>query len=74
LRAAVLISRLRSAIALVRGLTIDGWGRLKAIHLQFIDKDGFPTAAYDVAIGSFVRIYSSNEGRLTSLEARGTLA
>jgi len=39
-----------------------------------VDKDGFPTAAYDVAIDEFVRIYSSNEERLTSLEAWGTLA
>jgi hypothetical protein len=48
--------------------------RLKTIHVQLIDKDGFPTAAYDVAIDEFVRIYSSNEERLTSLEAWGTLA
>lgn len=48
--------------------------RLKAIRVQLVDKDGFPTAAYDVAIDEFVRIYSSNEERLTSLEAWGTLA
>ena len=48
--------------------------RLKALHLKFIDKDGFPTAAYDIAIDSFIRMYSSNEERLTSLEARDTLA
>jgi hypothetical protein len=48
--------------------------RLKSIHVQLVDKDGFPTAAYDVAIDKFVRIYSSNEERLTSLEAWGTLA
>jgi hypothetical protein len=48
--------------------------RLKAIHVQLVDKDGFPTAAYDVAIDEFVRIYSSNEERPTSLEAWGTLA
>jgi hypothetical protein len=48
--------------------------RLKSIHVQLVDKDGFPTAAYDVAIDEFVRIYSSNEERLTSLEAWGTLA
>jgi HAMP domain-containing protein len=48
--------------------------RLKVIHVQLVDKDGLPTAAYDVAIDEFVRIYSSNEERLTSLEAWGTLA
>jgi hypothetical protein len=48
--------------------------RLKTIHVQLVDKDGFPTTAYDVAIDEFVRIYSSNEERLTSLEAWGTLA
>lgn len=49
-------------------------GRLRTIHLQFIDTDGVPTATYDVAIDEFVRIYSSNERRPMSLEARGTMA
>ena len=45
--------------------------RLKAIHLRFVDKDGFPTAAYDVAIDEFVRLYFSDHERPTTLEARG---
>ena len=45
--------------------------RLKAIHLRFVDKDGFPTAAYDVAIDEFVRLYFSDHARPTTLEARG---
>jgi hypothetical protein len=47
---------------------------IKAIRLQFVEKEGSPTAAYDLAIGAFVRIYSSTDERPTSLEARGTLA
>jgi hypothetical protein len=45
--------------------------RLKAIHIKFIDKDGFPTAAYDVPIDEFVRLYSGNHERPTTLEAWG---
>ena len=45
--------------------------RLKAIHVRFVDKDGFPTVAYDVAIDEFVRLYSSDHGRPTTLEAWG---
>jgi hypothetical protein len=45
--------------------------RLKAIHVKFVDKDGFPTAAYDVAIDEFVRLYFSDHQRPTTLEARG---
>ena len=46
--------------------------RLEGIRLQFVDKDGLPTAAYEVPIDEFVRMYSSSDERLTSLEARGT--
>ena len=45
--------------------------RLKAIHVKFVDKDGFPTAAYDVPIDEFVRLYSGNHERPTTLEAWG---
>jgi hypothetical protein len=45
--------------------------RLKAIHVRFVDKDGFPTAAYDIAIDEFVRLYSSDHERPTTLEAWG---
>lgn len=59
-----------------RGMFITDWIRqhLKVIHLQFVDRDGSPTAAYDVAIDEFVRIYSSSDERPTRLEARGMLA
>jgi hypothetical protein len=46
--------------------------RLKAIGLQFVDKDGFRTVAFDVVASDFVRIYSSNDERPVFLEARGT--
>jgi hypothetical protein len=48
--------------------------RIKAIRLQFVDRDGSPTAAYDLPIDEFIRIYSSSDERPTSLEARGGLA
>lgn len=48
--------------------------RLRVVTFQLVDKDGFPTAIQPVAIDEFVRIYSSNEDRPATLEARGTLA
>ena len=45
--------------------------RLKAIQIKFVDKDGFPTAAYDVPIDEFVRLYSGSHERPTTLEAWG---
>jgi hypothetical protein len=48
--------------------------RIKTIRLQFVDRGGSPTAAYDLPIDEFIRIYSSSDERPTSLEARGTLA
>lgn len=47
--------------------------RLKAIHVKFVDKDGFPTAAYDVAIDEFATLYSSDHGRPVTVEASGSL-
>ena len=47
--------------------------RLRAIHLQFVDRDGSPAAAYDLPMDGFVRIYSDNEESPTRLEYRGTL-
>jgi hypothetical protein len=47
---------------------------LKGIRLQFVDKEGSPIAAHDLAMDEFVRIYYSSDERPTSLEARGTLA
>jgi hypothetical protein len=47
--------------------------RLEAIQLQFVDKEGFPIAAFAIVTDNFIRIYSSNDERLAILEARGTL-
>lgn len=47
--------------------------RLKVVTFQLIDKAGFPTATHAVAIDEFVRIYSSNDDRPATLEARGAL-
>jgi len=46
--------------------------RLRAIHLRFEDKDGAPAGALDLAIGDFVRMFSTSAERPTSLEARGS--
>jgi len=46
--------------------------RLKSIRLRFADKAGTPIADYELPIGSFVRIYSSDDERPLILEARGT--
>jgi hypothetical protein len=47
--------------------------RLKAIELRFVDKNGFPAAAFAVITEDFVRIYSSNDERPAILETRGVL-
>ena len=47
--------------------------RLKVLRLQFVDATGGPTAAYELPIEGFIRIYSSSDGRLTRLEDRGVL-
>ena len=47
--------------------------RLKAIRLRFIDMNGAQTAAYELPIEGFIRIYSNSDGRLTRLEDRGVL-
>lgn len=47
--------------------------RLKAVEVQFVDKDGVPAGAISVVIDDFNRIYSSNAERPAILEARGTL-
>lgn len=54
-----------------RALTDKLRDRLKVIHLEFVDQDGFPTATHDLAIDDFVRIYSTDEQRPVTLEARG---
>ena len=47
---------------------------LKDVLVEIKTKCSDSVLSYDVAIDEFVRIYSSNEERLTSLEAWGTLA
>jgi hypothetical protein len=47
--------------------------RLEPIHLLMVDKDGTPTVSHTVPVDEFVRIYSSDEERLATLEARGTI-
>ena len=59
---------------MARVLTDKLRARLKVVTFQLIDKDGFPAATHAVAIDEFVRIYSSNDERPATLEARGTLA
>jgi hypothetical protein len=46
--------------------------RLRALHLQFVYRDGSPAAAYDLPMDGFVRIYSDNKDSPTRLEYRGT--
>lgn len=47
--------------------------RLKAIRLQFVDASGVPTAAYELPMEGFIRIYSNSDERLTRLEDRSVL-
>ena len=47
--------------------------RLEAIHFVMADKDDVPIVSHTVPVDEFVRIYSSDEERLATLEARGTL-
>jgi hypothetical protein len=48
--------------------------RLKAVEVQFVDKDGVPAAPINIVIDDFDRIFSSNAERPAILEARGTLS
>jgi hypothetical protein len=47
--------------------------RLNPIHFVMVDKDGTRTVSHTVPVDEFVRIYSSDEERLATLEARGTI-
>ena len=47
--------------------------RLEPIHFVMVDKDGVPTVSHTVPVDEFVRIYSSDEERLATLEARGAI-
>lgn len=49
--------------------------RLEAIRLELLEEKGTaPIVAIELRVDEFVRIYSTSERQLTSLEARGTVS
>lgn len=47
--------------------------RLEPIHFLMVDQEGALIVSHTVPVDEFVRIYSSDEERLATLEARGTI-